>query len=208
VSTSSLIRFSGLAAVLAGVFILITELLDLVFYASYSQQAPSQTSTSGLFFLEGAVGLLSAVLLLVALVGLYARQSEAAGALGAVGFVVALVGTALVVGGFWESIFVMPTLAKAAPDLIDADPPFWFYLGTLLSAGVSVAGWILFGIATLRAQIYPRIAAMLVLVGTILSALPVPLTTLVYGVGECWMGLALVTGRGVSVDRQRRPRVR
>ena len=204
---SNLIRLSGLAAVLVGVFILITELLDLVFYVSYSHEPPSRALTSGLSFLEGAVGLISAMLLLVALVGLYACQSGATGTLGAIGFVVALIGTALVVGNFWESIFIIPALAQAAPEVINADPPFLVNLGGWLSTGIFVVGWLLFGLATLLARIYPRLAVVVVLVGTVLSAIPLPLTTIVFGVGVAWMGLALFTGRGLSADQQQTPRV-
>ena len=50
-----------------------------------------------------------ALLLPVALVGLYARQAEAAGALGLVGFLAALVGAGLLAGLSWTLAFVVPT---------------------------------------------------------------------------------------------------
>ncbi len=59
--------------------------------------------------------LLGSLLLLVALVGLYARQSESAGALGLVGFLAALVGTGLLVGSFWTQAFVVASSAIEAP---------------------------------------------------------------------------------------------
>jgi hypothetical protein len=208
VPTSNLIRLSGLAAVLAGVFFLITELLDLLLYAAYSQELPSLAVTSPLSLLEGVVGLIGVMLLVVALVGLYARQSGAAGLLSTVGFVVALIGTALVMGRFWDSIFVEPVLAQAAPALIDAGPPLLVTLGGWLSTGLFVVGWLLFGIATLRARVYPRIAVVLVLVGTVLTAIPLPLTTVVFGAGVAWMGLALFAGMGLSAGQQQPSRVR
>jgi hypothetical protein len=50
------------------------------------------------------------VLLQIGLVGLYVRQSEAAGIFGLLGFVVAFLGTALAVGAIWSQLFIVPEL--------------------------------------------------------------------------------------------------
>lgn len=51
---------------------------------------------------------------MAALVGLYAHQSEAAGALGLLGFLAALIGTRLLVGMMWTLTFVVPSAAVEA----------------------------------------------------------------------------------------------
>lgn len=58
---------------------------------------------------------------MVALVGLYAHQSEAAGALGLLGFLAALIGTGLLVGTMWTLTFVVPSAAVEAPAFLDAE---------------------------------------------------------------------------------------
>jgi len=68
-----------------------------------------------------AMYLIGGLLLLVALVGLYAHKSEAAGTLGLIGFLAALVGTGLLAGMFWTLTFVIPTATIEAPAFLDAE---------------------------------------------------------------------------------------
>jgi hypothetical protein len=94
VSNSSLIRWSGLAAILGGVLLSLGALLSLATESeklSVSVTTPSDAFSSLLYLLGG-------VLLQLGLVGLYMRQSEASGILGLVAFLVAFLGTALAVG--------------------------------------------------------------------------------------------------------------
>ena len=51
---------------------------------------------------------------MAALVGLYAHQSEAAGAFGLLGFLAVLIGTRLLVGMMWTLTFVVPSAAVEA----------------------------------------------------------------------------------------------
>src|SRR3712207_8799484 len=55
-------------------------------------------------------------------------------------------------------------------------------------------GWLLFGVASLRARVYPRVAAIVLMIGAVLSILPVPLTGLVISVAVAWLGFVLFTG--------------
>src|SRR3712207_5131417 len=84
-SSSNLIRWSGLAAVVAGVLSLIADLLAM------SQTGPvTEWVTAGTSAFESLLRMIFLVILLpLGLVGLCARQSEAAGLLGLLGFVVA-----------------------------------------------------------------------------------------------------------------------
>jgi hypothetical protein len=72
--SSNAIRWSGLAAVLAGVLLVIADLLGLTF--NYSD--PGEALPTSFYALQSVLTLLVSVLLLFALFGLYARQSEAA----------------------------------------------------------------------------------------------------------------------------------
>ncbi len=197
-SASNLIRVGGLAAVLAGALLLIADLWSLLLEfiiggsENFSEFAvtPSWTVLSTIF-------LLGSLLLLVALVGLYARQSEAAGALGLVGFLVALVGTGLLVGMMWTMAFVVPSAAIEAPAFLDAEETAGpLDMGFMLS-GIAVAvGWVLFGLATLRARVLPRRATIVLIIGALLTVLPLPATTLVIDVAVAWLGLSLLSGQG------------
>ena len=90
--SSRLMRVGGLAAVVSGTLLVMADLLHVLMGSSddtYTGTIPEQISS--VLFLVGMV------LLIVALVGLYLHHSEAAGTFGLIGFVIALIGTALMV---------------------------------------------------------------------------------------------------------------
>jgi hypothetical protein len=95
-TSSELIRWSGLAAIAGGVSLVIAEFVTLSFFG-YDF---SRTATTGTYALYSVLIMIAGVLLPLGLVGLYAKQSEASGPLGLVGFVVAFAGTVLVAGFF------------------------------------------------------------------------------------------------------------
>ncbi len=138
------------------------------------------------------------ILLLLALVGLYARQALQAGVLGAITFGTAMIGTALVVGDFWYEGLAVPWLAAAAPEvLIDAATGQvaafrTVSFGSFVTFAVFALGWVLFGIATAVAGVFPRPAGVVVALGGALGFLggfPPYQIALALGVGwlSVWM---------------------
>lgn len=200
-SSSSLVRLSGLAAVAAGVLLLIAELLLLtVDFDNFRAEA-----MGGSWLVQSFGFLLGFVLLLGALIGLYVRQAEAAGVLGLVAFLVAFLGTALLIGGAWEEAFGTPSLAEVAPQAVSSeDPPEWLGFGFILSGMVFSLGWVLFRVSTLRTQVYPRAAAILLILGAVLALIPLPLTTAVLAVAVAWLGFNLFAEGGVQAERSSR----
>ena len=187
----------------AGALYILAEFLDLYnFVLAGGGEQLSDVMATAPYAVEALLLLLGDVLLLFGLFGLYVRQSEAAGTLGLVGFLVAFLGTALTVGVDWDEVFVVPILADAAPELLDAGPP----LGIILSFGVFTVGWVLFGLATLRARVYPRVAAVLLMVGAVLAFFPLSLSTVVFSAAVAWLGSILFTGRDASAEQPARVR--
>jgi hypothetical protein len=193
-SSSNLIRWSGLAAMLAGVLLLVAALLDLVVIGP--GEPVSLRVTTGVYTFQSAVNLLAVVLLLIGLVGLYARQSEAAGLLGLVGFLVAFLGTALATGFRWATLFIAPSLAVVAPGFLNEGPPPGFFLMLITFA----VGWLLFGVGTLRARVYPRAPAITLIAGAVLSLFPLPSVDIVLAAAVAWMGYVLFMERGAAVE--------
>lgn len=202
-ANSDLIRWSGLAAILAAGLLSIGALLSLATESenlSVSATTPSYAFSSLLYLLGG-------VLLLIGLVGLYIRQSGPSGILGLVAFLVAFLGTALAVGATWAELFVAPALAVEAPRVLNAEPTGMLALGFTLTFVVFLPlGWLLFGVASFRARIYPRAAAILLMVGAVIAGLPIPLTEIVLYVGVAWLGFVLFTERGETVQQPMRVR--
>ena len=185
------VRWGGLAALLAGVLIALSELLrlyiDLVDPGLYSS----------VFAFDGVLGLLLAVLMQLGLVGLYASQARSAGTLGLVGFVLAFIGVQLSMGASFVDAFAKPVVWPWE------DPEYFEQTVAALAifAPGFVLGWVLLGVITLRTQIYPRSSAMLLIAGTLILLLPLPLGGIVFAVAVSWMGYVLFTGRGEEASQ-------
>ena len=200
-SSSNLISLSGLATVAAGVLLTIG---DLLIFATETENLSEWRETTPYVF-AWLLYLLGGVLLLAGLVGLYVRQSEAAGILGFVGFLVAFSGTVLALGAVWGQLFVAPLLAVQAPGALDTEPTGTLAVGfTLTFLIIFPLGWLLFGVATLRAQVYPRAAAILLIIGAVVGFLPIPLTEIVLNVAVARLGFVLFTGRGEAAQQPSR----
>ena len=211
-ASSNLVRVGGLAAVTAGVLLLILDVWGLLleirgaYPENFSEEALTTTYT-----FQSSLWLIGALLLLVAVVGLHARQSEAAGALGLAGFLAALIGTGLLVGIFWTNVFVPPTLAVEAPSVLDAEDTGSLAFGFIFSTTVFGLSWALFGVAMLRARVYPRVAAIVLIIGALIVIAPLPATGLVIEAALIWLGVSsLREGRAPSTGRvgaETQPRV-
>lgn len=193
-SSSDLVRWGGLAALVGAVLFAIFDIMGLLLFTE--EEPFSVVAARGSYALLVGMSLLTLVLVQVGLVGLYVRQSEAAGILGLVAFLVAFLGMALVVGSYWAQEFIAPAAAQTAPEFLDGEEPGWLNFGFTLTFGLLSLGWLLFGLATLRARIYPRTAAILLMIGAIISFFPLPGTELVLIVAIAWLGFALFTGTG------------
>lgn len=110
-STSDFIRWSGIAAILAGVFTLAGTILEL-------NPTPSLTW----------IYLVLTLTTIIALVGIYIYQKESAGTLGLVGFIVALAGNLLlflpdpIIGG---SVYALGLLLVGVAALKADSFPHW-----------------------------------------------------------------------------------
>lgn len=187
-------RWGGLAALIAGVLLVVSEFLRLY----VDSVGPSFYGS--IFAFDGVLGILLAVLVQLGLVGLYARQAGAAGVLGLVGFVLAFIGVQLSMGASFVDAFVKPVIWPWE------DPEY--FERTVASLAIFapgfVLGWVLFGVATLRTRIYPRASAGLLIAGALILLLPLPLGGIIFAVAVAWMGYVLFTGRGEEAPRPTR----
>ena len=195
-SSSDLKRWSGLAAILAGILIIISALLGFLRIDFGNLGEVALTRTFAFYSLSYLFG---GVLLLIGLVGLYTDQSEAADSLGAVVFLMAFLGTALFVGMSWDQAVGVPALAREAPELLGQEAPL--PLGFRLSSWLFSLGWLLFGVVTLRAGRYPREAAWLLIIGAVINLIPRPGTEIVLAAAVVWLGFDLFSGRSYTGTR-------
>ena len=118
------------------------------------------------------LGLASLIALVLGLVALHDRPELRRGA-GAVGWTVAMIGTVMTAGGQWTQLFPLPGLAGPAPELASGG------IGTLIAGSIASfvvldAGWVLPGIALLRARGVSRGIAWAVIIGGLVCIAPLP----------------------------------
>lgn len=196
-SSSNLIRWSGLAALGGGVLIVISDALNA---ALFPGEQGSQVMLTSTWFIVQILGLVAIALITLGLVGMYAHQAQKAGTLGLIAFIIAFSGMLMVFGLSWGEPFLGPLVAEAAPGLLNAEPSGALAVGSILSIVLFALGWILFGIVSLRSGALPRGAAILLIAGAllafVLSSLDLPLWSVVLGAAMAWMGYALWSGNG------------
>jgi hypothetical protein len=194
VSSSDLIRYSGLAAILGAALLLISDFLSLTVLSG----DPAEIVTTGAYLADGGTRVLAGILLLLGLVGLYARQSEASGTLGLVAFLVAFAGTALILGTWWTNAFVAPVLAQEDSRLLETGPTGVMSVAFTLSFALTAVGWLLFGLVSLRVGVYPRAAVVVLMIGAALTFVPLPGGQVVFEVAVAWLGLVLLSRNQIS----------
>ena len=182
-------RLVGPLSIIAAALIVVSQGLNLALgLAMGAQSADSVVHT-----LKYGLALLALYALLLALTGLYLRQADHAGRLGLAGFLVAFLGTLLVAGDWWFESFIAPRIAAIAPEVMTGAITGSLLVGAAATFGLFAIGWIAFGVATFRANVYPRPAALLLIIGGVVGILAgstpyqVPLAL---AVG--WIGFALI----------------
>jgi hypothetical protein len=180
-SKEQLYRFSGLAAITVGlVMVIFNSTAALI-------QLPQQLINYRTF--------LTPFLLIFAFTGLYAYQSDKAGVLGLAGYTLTVTSLVLNVCFRFSETFIGTILMAGYPDAITAIVQGPYSTVQSITFALFLAGYVLFGIATLRARMLPRWAAWLLILGTIISfalmMLPVNIGAIVSGIALIWMGYAL-----------------
>ena len=110
------------------------------------------TSTALTFQLGGVAYLLGFIALLLFAVASHEWPEAGAGRLGVAATMAAVVGTMALGGDLWFETFAVPWLGERVPSAFDATPTILFALGALASYLLFAVGWVLYGIASLRAH--------------------------------------------------------
>jgi hypothetical protein len=154
------------------------------------------TTQSVVFQVGGVVYFVAFCLLLLSLIASYRWQSGEAGRLGLVGAVAALVGTMFLGGDLWFETFAVPWIADRVPEAFSAEPTMLLALGAVSSYLFFSLGWMLFGIASFRARVFPRAISAGIVIGglagwsALLSPFGIPLGVALASLGA-WMTRAV-----------------
>jgi hypothetical protein len=183
-SHSPLSRLAGPFAVAAAVLIVGAQLVMLPF----DPKDHVATTTAVVFQVGGVVYFVGFVMLMLFVVASHEWLATQAGRLGVAATVTAVVGTMALGGDLWFETFAVPWLADEAPIAFDTDPTVMLGLGALSSYLLFAAGWVLYGIATLRAHAPIPISVAMIIGGALgyqalLSPWAVPLGLAVGALG-------------------------
>jgi hypothetical protein len=204
-SSSKLFRWSGLAFLLAGI------LLPVSWYIRFAEGDSSNPATvmSALYIAEHTMAIIGIILMLLGLVGIYTRQVRESGVVGLLGFLALFTATTLLGGVLFFEGYVVPAIAATTPSLHE-DTLFGvaaLLVPTIVLSAFYLLGFLLFGVATVRAHVFPRMAGVLFIIGGILyspgpSQLPwvvYTIGTTVLGIAQLWLGYTLWSAQSGSV---------
>lgn len=207
VSPRQFIRLSGFALFLGAVLWGVGETSWGLFVLGASDPSEYPQPTATILWLVVLVGF---ILILLALPGLHAAQARRTRTFGLIAFLVLFVGEALMMGianfGAFYQAGLTSLIVDAEAAGVSTEEPVMAIVGYLGAYGFHILGWILFGVAALRAKVLPRwpvvlamvvplfmlvASATLVAAGDTPPALLIPLP-MAWAVGIAWLGVALI----------------
>jgi hypothetical protein len=177
-TSSNLIRWGGLAAVIAGALFVVINVITLL-VLGFGQE-PFE------LLIRSVISPVGGALLLLGLFGLYARQAEATDVIGLIGFLFAFFGTvSALTGNVWANLLGYLGWALFGVSSFQARiyPPA---AAILLTVGAVLA-------APFSALTASEMGNIPVYVG--LGAITI------FNIAVAWLGFALFTGRGLSAEQ-------
>jgi hypothetical protein len=181
-------RRAGLLSVTAAVLIVLSQVMRLV----GGRLLGPDWATTPAYTVIYTLALLGMGTLLLALTAIYTREFTALGSLGLVGYLIAFLGTLMVAGDWWFEAYAIPKIATVAPAVLGLPPSGSVLLGAVATVALYSVGWTLFGLATFRARVVPRPAALLLIAGGLAG--PLALSTpyqIPMAIAIGWIGLSL-----------------
>ncbi|HEU5088798.1 MAG TPA: hypothetical protein VFT99_15190 [Roseiflexaceae bacterium] len=123
-----------------------------------------------IYLVNGIVYFGAFCLLMLALVAIYGREGHRAGKLWALGTCAAVVGTfALGANVGWFDVFVSPWIALVAPEAMKTPNVGSLPIGGFSSYVLFVLGWLLFGVASFRARVFPVVISLAIVVSALVA---------------------------------------
>ncbi len=142
----------------------------------------------------------------IVIIGLYVKQYKESGIIGLIGFVLAALGAVINSCMLFDMAFVWPILSIHAPELIDFSGPLFrasiFSVAHNLIVYLGTIGFIVFGIAMIRAKVFPRFGAVLFTIGMPLTGVILfppfilrAIGSILAGASLFWKGIILIKGK-------------
>ncbi len=206
VAPTLLARIVGPLAIAAGTLFTVTQFVLIAMVTSIDRTDPHWLEVY--YANPGALAnniaqFVAFCLLALALLAAYARQAHRAGALGLISVGVALVGTICIAGDAWYEAFAAPWIVDVGPEVFLNAPSGMLPIGAGVSFVLFALGWTLFGIASLRAHVFPVALSIAIVVGGIagFQALAAPPLGAILGLAIAWLGVWMLRTTGTIGER-------
>jgi hypothetical protein len=169
---SLLSRAAGPLAIIAGALVVVTRVVIMATTPMDVEGLKTYvlTPTHGI---NSVASIVAFAMLVFALVATYDVQAREARRLGVIALGAAILGTVFMAGDWWYEAFAVPRLAEVAPAVMEGFASSRLLLGGLTSFVLFGIGWILYGIASLRARVYPAAISWAIIAGGFLAGVPI-----------------------------------
>jgi hypothetical protein len=198
---SLLARSASVLALIAGALVVVTRVVIMA-------TTPVEVGPLTVYVLtpthaiNSVASIVAFALLIFALVAAHQLHAAQARRLGFAGLGAAILGTVFMAGDWWFEAFAVPRLAELAPEVMGSFPQSRLLFGGLLSFALFGIGWLVYGIASLRARVFPVVISWGLIAGGVLSGVPIGFA---YLTGNIVVGAAFL-GLGVWLVRRSRSR--
>jgi hypothetical protein len=182
---SALSRYARPIVLTVGAYLAVTHLVLQFVFTSYSD--PAAMLADPVYRVVNLAYAAAFSGLAIAACAAYDRQAREAGTFGLVALCAAIVGTVNLGADMWFEGFAVPWLAGVVPEILTAERTMFWKVGYLSSYVLFSLGWVLFGLASLRARVFPRLISLAIVVGGAIGFLAAQPP---YGIGP---GLALLS---------------
>jgi hypothetical protein len=187
-SSATVYRLCGIVLLIGGILAALGQMQDF-----------SGSSASLAWIATGLLTLIGNILEFLGLPGIAARQAQRAGWLGMIGFLLFFSSGLLLGVAFPLLMLIIVPWMASIPALSQSAGPPALTSALLAAATVNLVGTLVFAIATLRARVFPRWPAILLIVSIVLNFVSDPLglsllsaTALaVFHLSLAWFGFVL-----------------
>jgi hypothetical protein len=185
ISESALSRYAGPIVLIVGAYLAVIHLALEFVFIRFSDLAVMLADP---IFRGVNLGYAAAFPgLAIAACAAYDKQAREAGTFGLVALCAAIVGTVNLGANMWFEGFAVPWLADVVPQVLTAEKTLFWQVGYYSSYLLFAIGWVLFGLASLRARVFPRLISLAIVAGGLIGFLAARPP---YGVA---LGLALLS---------------
>jgi hypothetical protein len=196
-SESALSRYAGPIVFIVGAYLTVAHLTLEFVFVSFSDMAVMVADPLYRVLNLGYAAAFPG--LAIAACAAYDRQARESGTFGLVALCAAIIGTVNLGANMWFEGFAVPWLAGVVPQVLTAEKTLFWQVGYLSSYILFSIGWVLFGLASLRARVFPRLISLAIVVGGLIGFLAArPPYGVALGLALLSLGIWMVRTRSVT----------